>query len=91
MKVVHCKRSPYDVYVGRPGKWGNPFTIGRDGTREQVIQKYRDWILTQDHLLNSLPELEGKILGCWCSPKSCHGDVLIELVNIMKDVNSGID
>ncbi len=44
-RVVHCKRERYDVYIGRPGPWGNPFVIGRDGTREQVIAKYRTWLL----------------------------------------------
>lgn len=79
MKVVHCKKEPFDVYIGRPSKWGNPFTISRDGTREEVIEKYRDWLIEQDDLMEALPELKGKVLGCWCSPKSCHGDVLIEL------------
>ena len=37
-KVVHCKRAPFDIYIGRPSKWGNPFVIGRDGNREQVIE-----------------------------------------------------
>lgn len=78
--VVHCKKSKYDVYIGRPSKWGNPFTIGKDGTRQEVIEKYRDWIKTQQHLLDSLEELRGKVLGCWCSPKACHGDVLTELL-----------
>jgi hypothetical protein len=80
MKVVHCKREKYDVYIGRPSKWGNPFTIGNDGTREEVIKKYREYILSKKSLLLCLPELKGKILGCWCSPKPCHGDVLIELI-----------
>lgn len=79
MKVVHCKKEPYDIYIGRPSKWGNPFTIGKDGTRNEVIEKYRQWILNQPKLLADLYELKGKILGCWCSPKACHGDVLIEL------------
>ena len=79
MKVVHCKREPFDVYIGRPGKWGNPFAIGRDGTREEVVAKYRDWIVKQPALMAALPELRGKVLGCWCAPKSCHGDVLITL------------
>ena len=81
--VVHCKRSPFDVYVGRPSKWGNPFTIGKDGTRQQVIDKYRAWLLTQPDLIASIPELKGKILGCWCSPKPCHADVLAYLANHM--------
>ena len=80
MKTVHCKREKYDVYIGRPSKWGNPFSIGKDGTREEVIEKYREYILNKPELLKSLPELKGKILGCWCDPKPCHGDVLIELI-----------
>ena len=78
-RVVHCKREPYDVYIGRPSKWGNPFVLGKDGTRQEVIEKYRTWIMQQPHLLASISELRGKTLGCWCAPKSCHGDVLLEL------------
>jgi len=83
MKVVHCKREPYDVYIGRPSKWGNPFSIGigKDGTREEVIEKYREWIQNQPELLAQLSELRGKTLGCWCAPQACHGDVLVELAN----------
>ncbi len=80
MKVVHCKCEPYDVYIGRPSKWGNPFSVGKDGTRETVIKKYKFWIMLQPELISSLHELKGKILGCWCSPLLCHGDVLVELV-----------
>ena len=80
-KVVHCKRANYEVYVGRPSKWGNPFVIGKDGTREQVIQKYRQWLLGQPDLLAALPELKGKTLACWCAPCACHADVLAELAN----------
>jgi hypothetical protein len=77
--VVHCKEEPYDVYIGRPSIWGNPFIIGEDGTRSQVIAKYRAWILEQPYLIAKLPELTGKTLGCWCKPNACHGDVLVEL------------
>lgn len=80
-KVVHCKKSYYDVYIGRPSIWGNPFEIGQDGTREEVIKKYREWVLTQDKILLNLHILKGKTLGCWCKPKECHGDVLVELIN----------
>ena len=78
MKVVHCKKEPYDVYIGRPSKWGNPFEIGKDGDRMEVLRKYRMWISTQQ-----LPfeELKGKVLGCWCAPLPCHGDILMELAN----------
>lgn len=79
--VVHCKKKPYDVYIGRPSKWGNPFAIGRDGDRDEVIRKYREYILNTPALLSSLHELAGKVLGCWCSPLPCHGDVLAELAD----------
>lgn len=80
-QVVHCKHAPYEVYIGRPSKWGNPFVIGRDGVREQVIAKYRAWVVEQPELMAALPELRGKVLGCWCAPDACHGDVLVELSN----------
>ncbi len=66
------------VYIGRPSKWGNPFVIGRDGTRAEVVEKYRLWIGTKGY---NTEELRGKDLMCWCSPQACHGDVLIELAN----------
>lgn len=82
MKVVHCKKEPYDIYIGRPSKWGNPFIIGKDGTREQVIKKYEAWIKTQPELiLDAKRILKGKSLGCWCSPQSCHGDILLRIAN----------
>ena len=79
MTVVH-RSQPYDVYIGRPSKWGNPFIMGVDGTREEVIEKYRQWILQKPDLLKDLHQLKGKTLGCWCKPNACHGDVLIELL-----------
>lgn len=78
--VVHCKRSPYDVYIGRPSKWGNPFSIGYHGTREQVIQKYEEYLITSG-LYSKVHELKGKTLGCWCRPYRCHGDVLVRVCN----------
>lgn len=69
------------VYVGRPSKWGNPFVIGRDGSRAEVIARYRAWIVEQRELMNSLDELRGRNLVCWCAPQACHADVLIELAN----------
>jgi len=80
-KVVHCKKEDYDVYIGRPSKWGNPFSIGKDGTRKEVIQKYQNYIIANDELMNDLHELEGKVLGCWCKPNACHGDVLVKLLD----------
>lgn len=79
--VVHCKRSPYDVYIGRPSKWGNPFVIGKDGDRSQVIAKYRAYGESMGLNVAAHKELRGKVLGCWCSPSACHGDVLAEWAN----------
>lgn len=58
------------VYIGRPSKWGNPFVIGRDGSREDVIAKYRAWIVAQPDLMGALEELRGRDLVCWCAPAS---------------------
>lgn len=79
--VVHCKKDKYDVYIGRGSKWGNPFCIGKDGNRKEVIDKYRKWLPAQSNLMKSLHELEGKILACWCAPKKCHGDILASIAN----------
>lgn len=88
-KVVHCKRSDYDIYIGRGkcprtgeySKWGNPYKIGEDGTREEVIEKYRQYVLSRPDLLEAIKELKGKTLGCWCWPKRCHGNVLAEIAD----------
>ncbi|WP_425420705.1 DUF4326 domain-containing protein [Phaeodactylibacter xiamenensis] len=90
-RVVHQKKEPFDINIGRPSKWGNPFTFKpsqsseakyKVGTRAEAVEAYRQWITKGEgkHLLNDLHELEGKTLGCWCKPYACHGDVLVELL-----------
>lgn len=79
--VVNKRAESFDVYIGRPSKWGNPFAIGADGTRAEVVAKYRDWIPTQPALMAAIGELRGKRLGCFCKPAACHGDVLAELAD----------
>jgi len=87
-KVVHMKVEPFDVYIGR-GRgsiWGNPFSH-KEGTqarfkvetREQAIACFEQWIREQPQLMGQLWRLRGKVLGCWCKPKACHGDVLARL------------
>jgi hypothetical protein len=89
-EVVHKNKEYFDIYIGRPSKWGNPYTHIKDketkaefivSTRKESIDKYREWITNGDgqYLLNDLHEIKDKILGCWCKPKSCHGDILVEL------------
>ena len=77
--VVHCMRDEYDVYIGRPSKWGNPFQIGVHGTREEVVDMYRVYI--QGRVDLNPKELQGLRLGCWCVPELCHGHVLAELAD----------
>jgi hypothetical protein len=79
--VVNKYKAPFDVYIGRGSKWGNPFVIGVDGTREQCIFKFREHLFNGITLREALPELEGKTLGCFCKPKPCHGDVIISAFN----------
>ena len=69
-------------YIGRPSLWGNPFVIGKDGTREEVVEKYRSWLLAQPELVTQVKQtLKGKDLVCFCAPLRCHGDVLLEIAN----------
>lgn len=92
-RVVNINKEEYDVFIGRGSKWGNPFTHIKDKitlaetiveTREEAIEKYREYLSNNKELLDSLDELEGKILGCYCKPKSCHGDILLEFLSKRK-------
>lgn len=83
--VVNLNHQNYDVYIGRGSKWGNPYKIGKDGTRFEVVEKYREYVLNNPDLLNSLHELKGKTLGCYCAPKLCHGHILVELIDEMSN------
>ena len=77
-RVVHCEKERYDVYIGRPSKWGNPFRVGveTEENRQAAIDQFREWIKGQPQLLSQIGELRGKVLGCWCKPQACHGDIL---------------
>jgi hypothetical protein len=85
-RVVNCRDEPFDVYIGRATKWGNPFRVGADGTREQVVRKYRQWAVRRPGILRALDELRGRRLGCICAPGPCHGDVLAELADFGETV-----
>lgn len=81
-RVLNKKSGAVGIYIGRPSKFGNPFVIGVDGTRAQVIAKYRKWLLGQPNLVAAARrELAGRNLVCWCAPLACHGDVLLEIAN----------
>ena len=75
--VVNCRTAKFDVYIGRPSKWGNPFHIGLDGSREDVIRLFKYQIASNPEYIRDVRiELKDKILGCWCAPLPCHGDIL---------------
>jgi hypothetical protein len=86
--TVHCKKNDYDVYIGRPSKWGNPFShktgalaAFRVNSRDEAVERYREWIINNPKLMADLHELKDKVLGCWCKPARCHGDILAELAD----------
>lgn len=87
-RVVNIKREECDVYIGRGGKWGNPYSTNKNsrlakyhvGTKEEAIAKYADYIRRTPELYGTLEELAGQRLGCTCKPYRCHGDILIELL-----------
>lgn len=75
-RVVHCMLEPYDIYIGRPGIYGNPFShkngtlaIYKTNTVEEAVSKYEEYARMNSEILNSLWSLKGKTLGCWCAKK----------------------
>jgi hypothetical protein len=85
--LEHWLEDHNHVYIGRCGwvpgmfssKWRNPFSVKKYG-RDGCLEKYREYILNNQELLNSLSELKDKTLACWCFPSPCHGDILIDLI-----------
>ena len=83
-RVVHLRSPEWAatpeagrVRIDRRTKWGNLYRIGPHGERDQVIADYRAWLRRQpDVVAAARAELRGKVLGCWCAPLACHGDVL---------------
>jgi hypothetical protein len=91
-RVIHWRdreKAPGVIYVGRAvprlglpaSPFANPYRIGPDGGRADVIERYRSWILGRPDLLLRLHELRGRPLACWCSPEACHANVLVDLVD----------
>ena len=80
MRVVHYLHSR-DVthYIGRPSIYGNPFKIDAYNDRDTVIRQYETYARVKPRVLAAIRSLpEDAVLGCWCYPKSCHGDVIIK-------------
>lgn len=91
-RVVNLRKDEYQVFIGRGGSWGNPFSHLFSSkaefivdSREESIVRYRQWIMQrlkdEPALAEEMKrELKGKVLGCYCKPKACHGDILVEIV-----------
>ena len=81
-KVLNRRQSNDGVYIGRPSEHGNPFVIGVDGNRIQVIEKHKDWVESNPEYREKVrKELKGKNLVCFCAPLPCHGDILLRIAN----------
>ena len=80
-KSIH--KIPFgSVYIGRGSPYGNPFKIGSDGDRGQVISKFESWVRGKPELMKKIKEeLRGKDLVCFCAPAYCHGEILEEIAN----------
>ncbi len=82
VKVVNRHHEKYDVYIGRGTPAGNPFIVGIDGDNQMCIDKYRiyfNWRMGWDSIFrNYIHNLDGKVVGCSCKPKPCHGDIIVE-------------
>lgn len=81
------------IYIGRGSKWGNPYVIGRDGTRDEVCDLYENHLVAQiergEITWEELAQLYGKDLVCFCAPRRCHGHILEQYINaaVVKKLN----
>ena len=89
-QLVHHKKHPHDVYIGRPGRWGNSFSHKpwaksefKTASKAESLNKHRQWVLNNPELIKEIKqELAGKVLGCWCdNPLACHGLILWQIAN----------
>lgn len=78
------------IYCGRPSTLGNPHELKSEADRTQVLEQYREWLLAMiaendDPVMDALKELtEDSVLGCWCKPKACHCDIIVEVWKDLK-------
>lgn len=89
-RTVHCKRDRYDVLIDRTTRWGNPYKMSGEHDRDLVLMYF--WVGLQHSqdsrfvwMREHIHQLEGKTLGCWCAPRKCHGDLLLEYLREVKD------
>ena len=89
--VVNIRHNPkeFDVYIGRPGlgftgPYGNPWRFPRDGSRQEVVERFEQWFIRKinrdEFYRKQILGLRGKRLGCFCAAP-CHGQVLADFLN----------
>ncbi len=92
-QIVHCKKAAKGtfIYIGRPSLLGNPYPLDDprdDQARARVIEQYRSWFLENiddPDFRQAVEEVRGHDLGCWCAPRACHGDVILEWLTANPD------
>jgi len=93
-KIVNTRKEKYDIYIGRGSIFGNPYTHipikntkadFQVKTREEAMEKYREYfynrIETDTEFLDEVLRLKDKVLGCYCKPLDCHGDIIKEFLD----------
>jgi hypothetical protein len=92
-RVVDIRHAKFDVYIGRAGNgesgyFGNPFKLAHESLRANVLEQYKIYFfqrLERDKFFKErVMELRGKVLGCFCHPMSCHGDVIASYLNALE-------
>jgi len=91
--LEHWLEKENHIYIGRnmsfyvkgakKSKWFNPFSEKKYG-RDKCIDLYKEYLLNNSELFNNISELSGKVLGCWCKPNKCHGDIIIQLISSIR-------
>lgn len=76
----------WDIRVDRTSLFGNPYLIGRDGDRKEVVQKFKTYflnrMLTDSNFRNRVLALRGRVLGCWCNEGDlCHARIIADFLN----------
>ena len=91
IKIINLKNNKEECFkIDRSSIFGNPFIIGKDGNRDEVIDKYKKYFLNRIkedlHFRFCVKQLidyaedNDLVLGCWCYPKKCHGDIIKEFI-----------
>lgn len=79
--VKYAKDAGIYEQIDRWTPWGNPYTLGPDGNRDEVCDAYELYFEYKKSLYNKVAALKGKALGCHCHPLRCHGDHLKSLAD----------